>query len=575
MSAAADDPVTGAPPDSAGADAEDSALSMVTLPDRALEQGAVDSTGAMLKGMAAIAAGRRQMLFPWWDRYQHFDDFSPDQKQAVIDDIHRAAIPPPRQSFVGGMLGTEPPNSPAAQRPYLPESLGNWLIDQLHLPREQKAKSFDEFAGPPPEKSALYRAGEATQRFAAPFVAPAEYQQHPWLGGIPRALGSFAPVIGATIGTTVLGAPEAALPLSATLGGLGSAGDQSDQALAKERQSPPQDLAQQIAAEAARTKAASDTFAGDTLLGALPLGPVLRPVEGAGSRLWSWARAKVLDLASRAGLERHAGELGLPPDPAATDHELRDQVVGTIERQTPLPEANAQRQRIENATDDLVRQQGLPWSGDSDGGGGAPAEPTAAAPSVPEAEKDQPPEGDDEKKDDTRRRSWGIPDWVRPFLSKGFERPLEVGDAQRLPPEHRGLIFVYETPTGPQHARDFQAGTPGSYVDEESGRFIVPAVRYQNPKDGGVHYIKLDGYDLTPSNDGRTMTLIDRKAGWVDFSGAHGNALDALERTKAALEQNPNFKIVYEFKNAADAARAQQFIEGHGYRNVVQVRTAR
>ncbi|WP_160165266.1 hypothetical protein [Xanthomonas phaseoli] len=133
------------------------------------------------------------------------------------------------------------------------------------------------------------------------------------------------------------------------------------------------------------------------------------------------------------------------------------------------------------------------------------------------------------------------------------------------------MIYVLEGPKGKQNAQDFQAGTAGAFSDVESGKLGVPALRYTNPNEKGLNFIKFDG--IEKGSGGESILLIDAKrklAIWND--SAQNSVIDTLQRVKSAVQQNPGYKVVYEFPNAQVEMEARAFIKERGYNDIVSTR---
>jgi hypothetical protein len=364
-----------------------------------LGQGAVEAVGNTEKGLATLNE-RRQMLWPFWDLYQNFDNLSPKQQQDAILAVRRATIPSyahPVDPGIGGAAATAEWQPPRPRRPYLTEGLARWLIWTFQeQPKEERAKTFDEFAGPPPERSGLYQQGDSLNRSVASWVTEEERAKHPFATGIPYALGSGAVGIGATAIGTALGQPEAGLLIGAGTMGLGMAAEQYDRALAVQakpplanpgtRALPNIDLGQRpvvhnadgtistlapiainlgdtwvlvptiaadgrvmssdeaavtydrsgqhlgifdsrdaadayahqlhrqqewlhgMDAELQRTQAAREAFVDGTLLGGVPLGAILRPIERVAPGILPWLSAKALQYRRSAPVFLTVGE---------------------------------------------------------------------------------------------------------------------------------------------------------------------------------------------------------------------------------------------------------------------------
>ncbi len=148
---------------------------------------------------------------------------------------------------------------------------------------------------------------------------------------------------------------------------------------------------------------------------------------------------------------------------------------------------------------------------------------------------------------------------------------LTETQARRLGGENKGLIYVTETPRGSEAAKDLQAGTTGAFSDLATQKPAVPALRFDNPNEKGANYVKFDGIEKAP--DGSTVLLIDAKTKMATFNdGAVRDTVASLERVKGALDQNPGFKVVYEFPNQDAADAAKQFLLNNGMDNVIRVR---
>ena len=148
---------------------------------------------------------------------------------------------------------------------------------------------------------------------------------------------------------------------------------------------------------------------------------------------------------------------------------------------------------------------------------------------------------------------------------------LTEAQARKLGGDNKGLIYVTETPRGSEAAKDLQAGTSGAFSDLANQKPAVPALRFDNPKEKGVNYVKFDGIEKAP--DGSTVLLIDAKTKIATFNdGAVRDTVASLERVKGALEQNPGFKVVYEFPNQKAADSAKQFLRDVKMTDVIGVR---
>ena len=138
--------------------------------------------------------------------------------------------------------------------------------------------------------------------------------------------------------------------------------------------------------------------------------------------------------------------------------------------------------------------------------------------------------------------------------------------------ENKGLIYVAEGPKGKPAAQDFQAGTNGAFTDLATGKGGVPALRYTNPNEKGVNFVKFDGIETAV--DGSTVMLIDAKTKLAIWSpSTQKSVLDTLQRVKSAVDQNPGYKVLYEFPNQKVEAQAKAFIRSNGFDNIVSTRT--
>ena len=152
-----------------------------------------------------------------------------------------------------------------------------------------------------------------------------------------------------------------------------------------------------------------------------------------------------------------------------------------------------------------------------------------------------------------------------------MELPLyTVGEAKRL--LGNGLIAVLEpTGTGNPAAAAYQAGTAGAVSDIATSKQIVPALRYNNPNPRGMDFVKFDGYEVLP--DGQTMLMIDSKVRLPLWSEAtQGKMIETMQRVKEALDQNPGFRVVYEFPDEASRREASRFIQQQGFDKVIGTR---
>jgi hypothetical protein len=160
---------------------------------------------------------------------------------------------------------------------------------------------------------------------------------------------------------------------------------------------------------------------------------------------------------------------------------------------------------------------------------------------------------------------------VRTQLPNTNTLVLTEKEARALGGENRGLIYVVESPRGKQDAQDFQAGTSGAFSDLNTKKMAVPALRYDNPNERGVNFIKFDGVET--AKDGSMLLLLDAKIKlplWSDSTKRE--ILNTMQRVKTAIEQNPGYKVVYEFPNAKVERQAAEFIRESLFDDIVTTR---
>jgi len=151
-------------------------------------------------------------------------------------------------------------------------------------------------------------------------------------------------------------------------------------------------------------------------------------------------------------------------------------------------------------------------------------------------------------------------------------RVLTESEARALGGDNKGLIYVAEGPKGKPAAQEFQAGTSGAFTDLATGKSGVPALRYNNPNDKGVNFVKFDGVER--GADGSSILLIDAKTKLAIWSpSTQKSVMDTLQRVKSAVDQNPGYKVVYEFPNVKVEAQAKAFIRANGFGEIVSTRT--
>ena len=83
--------------------------------------------------------------------------------------------------------------------------------------------------------------------------------------------------------------------------------------------------------------------------------------------------------------------------------------------------------------------------------------------------------------------------------------------------------------------------------------------------------VKFDGYEVLP--DGQTMLMIDSKVRLPLWSeGGRAKIVETLQRVQSALNQNPGFRVVYEFPDEASKLEAIDFINKAGFSKDIQIR---
>ncbi len=126
-----------------------------------------------------------------------------------------------------------------------------------------------------------------------------------------------------------------------------------------------------------------------------------------------------------------------------------------------------------------------------------------------------------------------------------------------LPPPHKGIIYVRESPRSPtsaarRAANDFEAGTTGARSDVASGDRVVPALRYNNPNPRGNKFVRFDGIEGVD-------VVIDAKTRLLTFESRGRTVLPQeqdLRRINRALKQNPDVQAVFEFPTEAARSHA-------------------
>ncbi|MGV3346949.1 hemagglutinin repeat-containing protein [Bordetella sp. LUAb4] len=158
-----------------------------------------------------------------------------------------------------------------------------------------------------------------------------------------------------------------------------------------------------------------------------------------------------------------------------------------------------------------------------------------------------------------------------PLLPHRDTRVLTEKEARALGGENKGLIYVAEGPRGKQTAQDFQAGTAGAFSDLATGKQGVPALRYNNSNAKGVNFVKFDG--IQHDADGKTVLLIDAKTKLATWSASTQRAvIKTIRRVEEALNQNPGFRVVYEFPNTKVEGQARSFIRDNQLDHIISTR---
>jgi len=131
-----------------------------------------------------------------------------------------------------------------------------------------------------------------------------------------------------------------------------------------------------------------------------------------------------------------------------------------------------------------------------------------------------------------------------PVYSHGDSAKLSAGT---------GLIFVLEGPnqriSGPKASASaqFEAATPGAMSDRETGRRIVPALRYTNNVTYGYDVKKLDGFEGT-----HVISLLEAKYNFDSMKAGRKSNAD-MRRAMKAFEDNPRIPVNFELPDAAKA----------------------
>jgi hypothetical protein len=158
----------------------------------------------------------------------------------------------------------------------------------------------------------------------------------------------------------------------------------------------------------------------------------------------------------------------------------------------------------------------------------------------------------------------------RAVLEEAKKKVYSPKEARRLDTENRGLIYVQGNLQGPERARAHQSGGEGAFSDIESGKFADPALRFDNANPRGLSYIRFDNA-FVPENQNYTM-LVDSKTQLAIWGKeTQRKTIKTLERAKQAIQQNPNYRLMYEFDTEEAAEEARIFIRDNKYSSYVQV----
>jgi len=141
-----------------------------------------------------------------------------------------------------------------------------------------------------------------------------------------------------------------------------------------------------------------------------------------------------------------------------------------------------------------------------------------------------------------------------------------IREAKALEGPNRGMIRMLEAQG--DISRDYvkyEAGVAGACSDLATRKRIVPALRFDNPKETGLNFVRFDGWDPTDP-----MVLIDRKTALTTFPKQQ----DAIRRASVALRQNPGYTGVFEFPTEQAANRAQKILTDLDVFDVISVRVS-
>jgi filamentous hemagglutinin len=172
----------------------------------------------------------------------------------------------------------------------------------------------------------------------------------------------------------------------------------------------------------------------------------------------------------------------------------------------------------------------------------------------------------------TERIGFGVAEnaqnWQK-ILNDAQSKVYSEGEARRLVGEHSGLIYVREGKLKNAGAQKFQETTRDVIYDEKTEKFSSPALRYRNSNAKGFNFIKFDA--ATVSDAGVALIVKDAKTKLAIFSkGSTNSVKGTLKRVKEALEQNPGFKVIYEFPTEKEASIARSFLAHQGYADHIE-----
>jgi hypothetical protein len=155
-------------------------------------------------------------------------------------------------------------------------------------------------------------------------------------------------------------------------------------------------------------------------------------------------------------------------------------------------------------------------------------------------------------------------------LEEAKKKVYSPKEARSLDTENRGLIYVQGNLQGNERARALQSGGEGAFSDLESKKYADPALRYDNPNPRGYNYIRFDSA-YVPQGQNYTV-LVDSKTKLAIWSKeTQKKTVATLERAKRAVQQNPGYRLMYEFDTEEAAEEARIFIRDNKFSAYVQV----